>query len=945
MQQNDLSSSFSSSSFFSSSSLSFSPSSAWSSSSSKTSSANQTSHFEPASITAPLEHLTSSQINCYNAATASKTAVSNKAVTSRAAASNKTSFINTTITNNTASIDTAATNITADNDIDVTKNKADNLTAVFKNTAENEAADAKTTSSIHITTIRENSPFLTKIAENNITKNSRNTNGDNNHNNNKNNNYSNNSIKNSDNNSDYILCRNSNTQSTTNQTVERKGDLDGTSANNNPTNINNDINFNNNNNIKNNNNDINNDNHKNTTTTNNNVNKNDIERVNEVTTSMKGAIGISKSGKETRTVEVQTDDYESEYTTSDEEEEEEDDDDKDVDDKIGGEESVSEDENGGGGANKGERGCGGVVDKDFQGSKPREDNLTDSVYDVNYINNDNNNINNNNNANNKNNSNNNRNSNTEQNFCNEKRVVGGSKGSYKVVIGEFNHCDRQPGDYNGEVSENGGKNTYQMSCYHNGNNNNIKTNNSINDNNEKKIRENGYPFDENINRHTKSSNNKDFPPNEGPYQNSNCVSSGMEKDRMVNGSMENGMEKHGSLMDRSGCYEQQMLSPANSLEVDSRIGSLVPNNTSNTNLLNNTYNIIHYNTPNEVITNHDRKDYYEANLKRCKTSLDCIGGYKSALSCGAVPNDCQQTRVKTVDSLSPSQNLQHMYHSADVRYNAVNRGLANQNSPVTLNNHYSIPTPSPSNSSLRSFGMASPNTSTYSNSHFLSQQVNQATYQEQNQLLQKKHQHQLQQRSHQKDSRFFERDCPSAPLTRPPMDTSNQFSWNHFYPEHPDSYSFVRLPRKEFMQCGSKNSSYTPNSDSNINPCSKTQRLSDNQNNKNKKNQKVKTNQPLIARNQQLPPNVAIQPGTNVITNYNVFNMAYRSHQLPYCTSSCVLPPSTALMAPHSGHSSLPISFYQQTPLAFAPQPANNIYGYNYINGSMASQPFTVLKQ
>ena len=273
--------------------------------------------------------------------------------------------------------------------------------------------------------------------------------------------------------------------------------------------------------------------------------------------------------------------------------------------------------------------------------------------------------------------------------------------------------------------------------------------------------------------------------------------------------------------------------------------------------------------------------------------------------------------------------------------NPLNPLFINQNSPGSLNcNHYNMPTPSPTNSSSRSFGMASPNSNNF--------------------------------QTPQNNPQLLDRGCPSAPMLTygrvacPQPSNEGQFPWTPIYHSQPTpaGYSFIKFSDQEIVPCGiTPFPSMTPLPDSftnaialgppskclSITSTSQPPKLTTRKCGSKTCKSSTSISQCNSFRSQSVAPNVTIQPGTNVITNYNVLNMnvspEYRNHQ-PITYPS---PPYIAATNPtFIGQTAKQhINIYQHQAIGFPQQTQhhNGMYAaatYNYLNGAIAPQSFSI---
>lgn len=273
--------------------------------------------------------------------------------------------------------------------------------------------------------------------------------------------------------------------------------------------------------------------------------------------------------------------------------------------------------------------------------------------------------------------------------------------------------------------------------------------------------------------------------------------------------------------------------------------------------------------------------------------------------------------------------------------------VVNQNSPNGLG--YTMPTPSPTNSSSRSFNMASPNTNAYHGQPSAPQ--------------------------------AYDRSCPSAPvlsyarvLQQQLPGATDAVPWTHFYPPQATGYSLIKFPEQELV------SQHTVALPRNLIPAAQpavavqqhltqvnlvplatkpakcpvpptsTQSKQHRRCGKSCKSNACNSSSLSAVRSQTVAPNVTIQPGTNMITSYNVINMNvdYRAQQPtiaaypsgPYISNAALINDAQQMQS---------LNIYQHRAIDFPrqPRPHNNVYAatYGYINGAIAQQSFNIMRQ
>lgn len=267
--------------------------------------------------------------------------------------------------------------------------------------------------------------------------------------------------------------------------------------------------------------------------------------------------------------------------------------------------------------------------------------------------------------------------------------------------------------------------------------------------------------------------------------------------------------------------------------------------------------------------------------------------------------------------------------------------VINQNSPNGLG--YNMPTPSPTNSSSRSFNMASPNTNAYHGQPTV--------------------------------SHGYDRSCPSAPVLPyarvvPQQLTSaaDSVPWTHIYPPQAAGYSLIKFPDQELVP---QHAVALPRSllppqpavavqqhltQVNLVPltakpakCPTTSASATSKQHRRcgKSCKGSASNGLSTVRSQTVAPNVTIQPGTNMITSYNVINMNvdYRAQHpaiaaypsSPYISNAAFINDAQQMQG---------LNIYQHRAISFPRQPQshNNVYtaAYGYINGAIAQQSFNI---
>lgn len=276
--------------------------------------------------------------------------------------------------------------------------------------------------------------------------------------------------------------------------------------------------------------------------------------------------------------------------------------------------------------------------------------------------------------------------------------------------------------------------------------------------------------------------------------------------------------------------------------------------------------------------------------------------------------------------------------------------VINQNSPNGLGG-YTMPTPSPTNSSSRSFNMASPNTNAYHGQPSVPQ--------------------------------AYDRSCPSAPvlsyarvLQQQLPGAADAVPWTHFYPPQATGYSLIKFPEQELVP---QHAVALPRNlipaaqptvavqqhltQVNLVPlatkpakCPGPAAASTQSNKQHRrcgkscKSSACNSSSLSGVRSQTVAPNVTIQPGTNMITSYNVINMNvdYRAQQPPIAAYPSGPYISNAALI-NDAQQMQSLNIYQHRAIDFPrqPRPHNNVYTatYGYINGAIAQQSFNIMRQ